>query len=109
MSLNASYGVFLRVNPFYGVAVTADSGSINGGLVERSDPAVRGQSMAMYAALAAPAFFFTSALWNSLRFGWRTAESNSLNLGIRRDSNVHCHRPNHLVLLGPRKNLAAQK
>jgi len=57
MSLNASYGLIFALILFYGVAVTADSGSINGGLVERSDPAIRGQSMAMHALFAAAAAF----------------------------------------------------
>ena len=48
---------------FYGVAVTADSGSINGGLVERSDPAIRGQSMAMHALFAAAAAFVLPVLF----------------------------------------------
>jgi MFS family permease len=63
MSLNASYGLIFALILFYGVAVTADSGSINGGLVERSDPAIRGQSMAMHALFAAAAAFVLPVLF----------------------------------------------
>ena len=48
---------------FYGAAIAVDSGTINGGIVARADPAIRGQTMAMHALFAAAAAFVLQILF----------------------------------------------
>ena len=57
LSLWGPYGLSLGLVFLYGAVIAADSGTINGGLVARADPAIRGQTMAMHALFAAATAF----------------------------------------------------
>lgn len=63
LSLWGPYGLSLALVFLYGIAVAADSGTINGGIVARADPAIRGQTMAMHALFAAAAAFVLPILF----------------------------------------------
>ena len=63
LSLWGPYGLSLALVFLYGVAIAADSGTINGGIVARADPAIRGQTMAMHALFAAAAAFVLPILF----------------------------------------------
>ena len=57
LGLQAHYGVALTLVFLYGAAVAADSGTINGGIIARAAPEIRGQTMAMHALFSAAAAF----------------------------------------------------
>ena len=63
VSLWGPYGLTLALVFFYGAAVAADSGTINGGIVARADAAIRGQTMAMHALFSAAAAFVLPILF----------------------------------------------
>ncbi len=63
VSLWGPYGLTLVLVFFYGAAVAADSGTINGGIVARADAAIRGQTMAMHALFSAAAAFVLPILF----------------------------------------------
>jgi MFS family permease len=63
VALWGPYGWSLGLVLFYGASMAADSGTINGGIVARADPAIRGQTMAMHALFAAAAAFLLPILF----------------------------------------------
>ena len=61
------YGWSVALVFLYGAAMAADSGTINGGIVARADPAIRGQIMATHALFAAVAAFVLPILFGMVR------------------------------------------
>lgn len=63
LSLWGEYGLSFAIIFLYSVALSADSGAINGGIVARSAPEIRGQTMAMHAVFGAGAAFILPVLF----------------------------------------------
>lgn len=63
LSLSGAYGFSVALVFCYGAAISADAAPINGGIVARSEPEIRGQSMAMHAVFAAAAAFLLPVLF----------------------------------------------
>ncbi|MFB3076893.1 MAG: nitrate/nitrite transporter [Lysobacterales bacterium] len=63
VSLWGPYGLSLALVLLYGAAIAADSGTINGGIIARAKPDIRGQTMAMHALFAAAAAFVLPILF----------------------------------------------
>ncbi|MBT3766080.1 MAG: MFS transporter [Rhodospirillaceae bacterium] len=63
LSLWGPYWLTFAVVFIYAAALSADSGIINGGIISRSDPAIRGQSMAMHAVFGSGAAFLLPVLF----------------------------------------------
>ena len=65
-SLWGPYGLLLALVFPYGASIAADSGTINGGIISRAHPAIRGQTMAMHALFAAVAAFVLPILFGMI-------------------------------------------
>lgn len=63
LSLWGPYELTFALVFIYAAAISADSGIINGGIISRSDPAIRGQSMAMHAVFGAGGAFILPVLF----------------------------------------------
>lgn len=63
LSLWGEYGLSFAIIFLYSVTLSADSGAINGGIVARSAPEIRGQTMAMHAVFGAGAAFILPVLF----------------------------------------------
>ena len=66
VSLWGPYGISLVLVFVYGAAISADAAAINGGVIARADPAIRGQTMAMHALFAAAAAFVSPVVFGFL-------------------------------------------